>query len=195
MKNMSFSTCEYEALKKINYLYNVPRIIFGARSIEKLTEEIWRVGSKNAKLLLLSDKGLQKAGIVDQVTSILEKEKIDVTVFAELSGEPTLASMRAPAEIIRSKEYEKNAVIVGLGGGSVIDTAKMTAILATYPGGPENYFTFPEHPRVDTPPIPKIMVSTTAGTGSEVTYFVVIRDSSGLKDFFTTPYATPDVSS
>ena len=191
---MSFTIGEYDAVKRVNFLYNVPRIIFGAGSIEKISDEIKRLGAEEPRILLISDKGVEKAGIVNQVKEILDKANFNVEIYSKLEGEPTLESMKKPIEIIRDTSYQGRGIVIGLGGGSVIDTAKLTALLATNPGYPANYFTFPEYPEVKNPPIPKILISTTAGTGSEVTYFVVARSANGLKDFFTSPYAIADVA-
>jgi len=133
-----------------------------------------QVGSEAKKLtdgrncLIITDPGVAKVGLVDGVKSSLEKEGFHVDVCAEVLPEPTIASIKAIVDVARDKKAD---ILIGLGGGSSMDTAKVVGRALTSPGSLEDYIgkAFP------TDGIPVITIPTTAGTAAEVTPDCVIR--------------------
>lgn len=177
-------------VKKTTYLENVKRLIFGVGSSEKVGEEAKRLGGDSATALLVTDSGVRGAGLIDNIKASIEEKGLTVDVYDKALPEPTMESMKRVAETVRSGKYN---VVVGAGGGSVMDAAKTAAITATNSCEVEYYFSFLED-RVKVKPLPKILLPTTSGTGSEVTSFAVATDEKGVKNFITSQSAVADVS-
>jgi alcohol dehydrogenase len=176
---------------EIHVMDNVKKLIFGTGSVKKVGEEVERIAGEKATVFFVTDRGIEKAGLADNVRMLLEKEGFKVEVFNDVSVEPTFESIRKATTAIRETKCN---VVVGLGGGSVLDTAKTASIMATNPGDVADYFTFLED-RVKQKPLPKILIPTTAGTGSEVSpYVVAIDEGKNEKNFITSPFAIADVS-
>ncbi|MDD2604565.1 MAG: iron-containing alcohol dehydrogenase, partial [Desulfobacteraceae bacterium] len=100
----------------IKSFQSMRRIVFGVGSLEGLGEEIRRLGG--TKVLVVTDPGLKKAGVVDQVTAVLEKEKFGFSVFADVEPDPKVDVALASAAAAKAWGPD---VIVGLGGGSSLD--------------------------------------------------------------------------
>ena len=144
------------------------RIIFATGAVEQyLAAEAKRLGGENA--LVVTDKGVRQAGMADTVVDLLKKE-IQVSLYDEIMGEPTAESIRAAVEFARERKHE---IVVGVGGGAVLDTAKMIAVCLTNPGDPMLYVN-PVEDRTKVPAKPKILIPTTSGTGSEVSNYSVV---------------------
>ncbi|MEM1515468.1 MAG: iron-containing alcohol dehydrogenase [Candidatus Bathyarchaeia archaeon] len=174
---------------RVSYFENVKRIIYGAGSYKAVGSEAKRLG-RNGTALLVTDKGVTKAGLAEKVREVVEKEGLRVDVYDELSAEPTLESARKITEVVRGAKY---SVIIGVGGGTVMDSAKVAAVMATNLGDVSNYLAYTED-RVKEKPLPKILIPTTAGTGSEVSMYAVIVDEKGVKNFITSPSVLADVA-
>jgi len=147
----------------------VRRIIFGSGSLENLGNEIKRVNC--SKVLVVTDPGLKSAGVLDAVAAALDKANLSFSVFAEVEPDPRVEVALASAAA--AKAYRPD-VIVGLGGGSSLDIAKVTSVLLSNEGSIEKYFGMELVPR---PGVPLILVPTTAGTGSEMTSICVLSDT------------------
>lgn len=147
---------------------NPQKIIFGIDAIEKVGDEAKRFG-KNVSFV--SDQNIEKIGLAEKAVKSLEKEGLKVTTYMVPAREPTTASMRVIANVIREGKYD---VVVGLGGGSVLDSAKLAAVMATNPGDVLEYCAGYGGKKVKNKTLPKILIPTTAGTGSEVSNTLVI---------------------
>ncbi len=143
-------------------------IDFGRGSLVRLGEHVTHLGAERA--LLVCDKGIIDAGLAAQADAVLKSAGVKTYWFSDLSPNPRDTECQAAA----SKALASDAAcVIGLGGGSVMDTAKAAAALATNGGTVKSW----EDPRrLDTPPLPTVCVPTTAGTGSEVTFVAVITD-------------------
>jgi alcohol dehydrogenase len=144
------------------------QFVFGRGSIARIGELGRRTTAK--KWLIVADKPLVELGYVDRVRQSLLSEQLGVVVFDGGQPEPPFEIAMAAAELGRSENADG---VIGLGGGSNIDTAKMTAILLKHGGQPRDYFGFD---KVPGPIAPLIAVPTTAGTGSEVSNSSVLTD-------------------
>ncbi|WP_331773211.1 iron-containing alcohol dehydrogenase (plasmid) [Embleya sp. NBC_00888] len=122
------------------------------------------------RALVVTDTYLYDSGVVDRVLGSLGSG-IEAVVFADTVPDPTDDCVEAAADVLRSGDFD---CVVGLGGGSPMDTAKAAAILAASGGRMRDYRT----PRLtDTPGLPIIAIPTTAGSGSECTRFTVVTDT------------------
>jgi alcohol dehydrogenase class IV len=151
-------------------LFDQPkRIIFATGAVEQFVgSEAKRLGGKN--IAVMTDKGVKKAGMADTVIDLLKKENLNVSVYDNLAAEPTAESLRTAVKWGREGKYD---VVVGVGGGAVMDTAKMTAISLTNPGDPMVYVN-PLEDKTKAPSKPKILIPTTSGTGSETSNAAVV---------------------
>ena len=145
----------------------IGRYIFGVNASQQVGSEA-KMLTDGRNCLIITDPGVAKVGLVDGVKSSLEKEGFHVDICAEVLPEPTVASIKAIVDVARDKKAD---ILIGVGGGSSMDTAKATARALTSPGSLEDYIgqEFP------TEGIPIITIPTTAGTAAEVTPDCVIR--------------------
>ena len=151
------------------FSFKIPgEVVFGEKSIAKLPEIL---ASRNiSNVLLISDRGLEAAGMVKRITDIFEAYSIKYSLFLDVEANPSCDTVDNGTAIYNSKGLDG---IVCLGGGSPMDTAKAIAVLATNGGKIQDYEGANKF-KVTTVPI--IAIPTTAGTGSEVTPFAVITD-------------------
>lgn len=129
------------------------------------------------RVLVFTDPRLARLPVMDTVLQSLRQEGIGFDVFDAVRVEPTDTSMLQAAEAARSAPYD---AYVAVGGGSVIDTAKVANLLATYPADLLDYVNAPlgQAKPVPGPLKPLIAVPTTAGTGSETTGVAIFDLSS-----------------
>jgi len=147
----------------------LPRIMeIGARAINNLPGIVKSLGG--SKPLIITDKMMVKLGYIQNIQALLSEEGLESDVFDGTEPEPTAASIEAGLTCVLDNQYD---VIIALGGGSPIDSAKAIAILGKYGGNIRDY-KFPR--QVNEIGIPLIAIPTTAGTGSEVTRFTIITD-------------------
>jgi alcohol dehydrogenase class IV len=123
-----------------------------------------------SRVLVIADPILERVGLVARVANPLRGAGIGVEVFA--GGEPEPSFSCADAAIEAARRYRPDG-IVGLGGGSNMDLAKITANVITHGGHYSQYFHFDNVPG---PILPLICIPTTAGTGSEVSHAAVLTD-------------------
>ena len=142
------------------------RLVHGPGAINRLP----RFFSKNQKILVVTDAGLVSAGVVEQVTRILEKAAVAHVVFDGVLANPPARCVHAGQRLYKREECTG---IVGLGGGSAMDVAKMIGVLATNGGRIERYLGANKFDH-DLPPL--VCIPTTYGTGSEVTPFAVLTN-------------------
>ncbi|MBC2774578.1 iron-containing alcohol dehydrogenase [Rhizobium sp. AQ_MP] len=139
-------------------------------------------------LLLVTDPGLRAAGLVDPVVAALIKAGHDVCVFDAVEADPSRATLERAVEI--GKAHGVTGV-VGLGGGSSLDIAKLTALLL---GSGEDLDAAWGVNNATGPRLPLVLVPTTAGTGSEVTPVSIITVGDGEKRGVSSPLIVPDIA-
>jgi len=147
--------------------YLPTRIITGEGCLSTLAAHAAQYGHQ--ALLVCGTRSLQSAGRLDQAVAALRAADITVTVYNAVSGEPTLDIVRQGIELART---DGTQVVIGIGGGSAMDTAKAIAGLATHPLPVHAYFDGEQE--VGGGGLPWIGVPTTAGTGAEVTKNAVL---------------------
>ena len=153
----------------ISTFNTVGRIVFGRGALASLGDEIKRL--EGTRVLVVTDPGIQAAGLLDRVVERLEAAGTLYRVFSEVAPDPKIEVVDASLQA--AKEFAPD-LVVGFGGGSALDIAKVTAVMLTNEGPVETYFGID---RVPKPGIPLILVPTTAGTGSEVTSICVLSDA------------------
>ncbi len=165
----------------------VPEIIFGSGAVERVGKEAKKRGRN--KVLLISDEGIAKAGLLKKVEELLVKEGLEVTIFDKVEPEPWVEIADEAGGTAREKNCD---LIIGVGGGSCMDIAKAAAVLATNEGKAKDYQGLNKVPK---PGLPKIMVPTTAGTGSEVTFTAVLSNKEPRgKGGINSPYLFPELA-
>lgn len=146
------------------------KIRFGFGISEELEKEIKALG-KNS-VMIVTDKGLIHAGIVDKIIGHLSDEiKGNLIIFDEVEPNPRDTTVQKAYETAKSKETD---ILVAIGGGSSMDVAKGVSILLTN-GGTIGDYEGLDQIRKETAPV--IAIPTTVGTGSEVTFWSVITDT------------------
>ncbi len=140
------------------------------------------------RAFLVTDAGLIKAGLLDEALASMASADVTSTVFSEVLADPPELSVQAAVEAARAAGADG---VVGFGGGSSMDTAKLVALLArTSQSLPSIYgIGLAKGPR-----LPLIQVPTTAGTGSEVTPISILTTPSHEKKGIVSPLLYPDVA-
>lgn len=136
-------------------------VLFGSGSAELVGTRARSLGA--GRVLLISDRGVMQAGVVDQLATYLKREGAEVIIYADVEAEPSLASADACVAFARQTAPQ---VVVGVGGGSVLDTTKIAALLVRQPGNVEDYL---GADKVAQRGVPAILMPTTSGTGAEST--------------------------
>jgi alcohol dehydrogenase class IV len=168
-----FLTKKHLQMKNFNY-HQSTKILFGRGRINELADVVLSYG---AKALLVTTPAnipeLQQQ--YDRVKKILTDKGVEVIHFYGVTPNPTIETISAGSKMARSSGAE---VIIGLGGGSSMDAAKAISVEATHPGTSWDYL-FYKSPQPDEKKLlPVIAVSTTSGTGSQVTQVAVITNSA-----------------
>ena len=163
------------------------RLVFGDGSVERLGELAAELGA--TRVLLVSDPGIVAAGHADRAAAALEAARLEVVRFEAVREDPTNADVERCAGSAREATPD---LLVAVGGGSSIDTAKGANFLVTNGGCVQDYWGVGKASR---PMLPLIAVPTTAGTGSEVQSFALIEDAdSHQKMACGDPKAAPRVA-
>jgi alcohol dehydrogenase class IV len=151
-------------------LFSLPTQVYFGNDAVKDTGSL--VKKRNIdKVLIATDSGVIKAGLLEGIIASLKESSIEYEVFDEVLPNPTADIVEKGLDILKKTDCR---AVLGVGGGSSIDAAKAIAIMATNPGKISDYAGFG---LVKNDPMPIIAIPTTAGTGSEVTVFTVITDS------------------
>lgn len=144
------------------------RIIFGTNTLDQLG--VLACGLPARRVLLVTDRGIVAAGHADRARRSLEAAGLAVTVFDQVIENPTTRCVENCRDFARSARID---TIVGLGGGSSMDTAKGCNFLLTNGGQMQDYWGVG---KATQPMLPMIAVPTTAGTGSECQSFALISN-------------------
>jgi alcohol dehydrogenase class IV len=149
--------------------FNMPKNVrIGLDSLQTLPDEINKL--KPAKIGLVSDKGLENAGIVKKVEELIDATKTQYTTFTDIQGEPSFTLLEKVIQDLKAAQCD---LIVGIGGGSAMDVAKTAAALldkedfTAYLSGEQS---------IEERTVPCILLPTTSGTGAEVTMNAIFSD-------------------
>ena len=155
------------------FIFTMPgKVLFGNRAAEQVGQEALATFSGLSKVLVVTDEGVLKAGLADPIMASLKKSDFDVVVFDQCQA-------NAPMDVVRNcvvaAKKAKAEIILGLGGGSSMDTAKAAAVFLTNNGDMHQYMGMNQ---LKAPGIPLILIPTTAGTSSEISSAIVVSDDA-----------------
>jgi len=165
--------------------FRIPaHIVLGCGAAEAVGAEAKRFGGRRA--FLIGDPNLQKHGVVDRIMEGLKAEGLEVKLWTEVEPEPSVQSVDAAAGVAR--EWGSD-LVVGVGGGSALDTAKGVALLLRNSGTLQDYFGIGLAKQRG---VPSILIPTTSGTGAEITpnslfYVPALREKKAVVSAYTIP--------
>jgi len=165
-----------------------PLSYVGWGSLDQLIPEVEKFDVK--KILVVTDPMLEKIGIVQQVTQPLKEQGYHVIVYTDVVPEPPLATGEKLVSFTREGQFE---LVIGVGGGSALDLAKLAAVLAEHEGQVKDYLNLSGNRNLEKKGLPKILIPTTSGTGSEVTNISVLSLET-TKDVVTHDFLLADVA-
>jgi alcohol dehydrogenase class IV len=148
--------------------YLPTRVITGLGCSQQLGSRARALGQR--ALLVCSRGAAARSGFLDSLLASLGEAGVDYDLYAQVRGEPTLQVVAAGIDLVWQRDYQ---ILIGVGGGSAMDTAKAIAGLALLPGRVDEYH---RGRRLEGPSLPLITVPTTAGSGAEVTKNAVLSD-------------------
>jgi len=157
---------------KVSTLFAPNKLVFGIGSANQVGNEAKNLGGNKA--LIVTDKQVVSAGLTEEITSSLKARGLEVGVFDQVQAEPPVRNVNDGARIAREMGCD---IVIGVGGGSSLDVAKGVALMTKLEGSVLDYI------GTDTVPhrgVPKILLPTTAGTGSEVTRVFVMTDEEDM---------------
>jgi len=170
----------------IPFTLALPTVLYFGAGVSKRTgSEVRQLAQRNApfrsrlerdrqqaKVLIMTDSGVQKAGLLGVILASLSEAGIVHGVFSDIAPNPRDTNVQDAVEVFKTGDFN---VIVAVGGGSVMDAAKGTALVSTHGGQIVQYDGLDTVPQ--GPITPLLAIPTTSGTGSEVTPVAVITDT------------------
>ncbi|MEG6569292.1 iron-containing alcohol dehydrogenase [Thermoanaerobacterium thermosaccharolyticum] len=178
---------------KSNFTYFMPtEIIFGPGTLEKLATV--RLPGKKALLVIGSGNSMRKHGYLDRVTSYLKQNNVDYVVYDKILPNPIADHVAEGAKLAKENECD---FVIGLGGGSTIDSSKAIAVMAKNPGDYWDYVSggSGKGMEVKNGALPIVAIPTTAGTGTESDpWAVVTKTETNEKIGFGCKYTYPTLS-
>ncbi|WP_456363047.1 iron-containing alcohol dehydrogenase [Priestia aryabhattai] len=172
----------------ISKLVFTPLSYTGWGSLQQLLPEVKKYDP--AHILIVTDPVLKDIGLVDKVSAPLIQNGYEVDVYADTAPEPPLALGEKLVFYAKSRKFD---LVIGVGGGSALDLAKLAAVLAVHDGAVEEYLNLTGRKQISKKGLPKILIPTTSGTGSEVTNISVLSLES-TKDVVTHDYLLTDAA-
>ncbi|PLT35653.1 iron-containing alcohol dehydrogenase [Bacillus sp. V5-8f] len=160
----------------------------GWGSLKQLVPEVKKYDA--SRILIVTDPVLGEIGLVDKVKNPLIEEGYAVEVYTDVVPEPPIEIAEKLASFIKQKDID---LVVGLGGGSALDLAKLAAVMAVHDGKVADYLNLSGTKKISQKGLPKLLIPTTSGTGSEVTNISVLSLES-TKDVVTHDYLLADAA-
>ena len=151
----------------MTYQVKIPSCSYGGEgSIEKIKEIIAK--EKSQKVVVFSDEGIKATGLLDVLTKQLDETGVQYHVFTDCKPEPSYLQVEAVVDMVQGQECD---LIIGLGGGSVMDAAKLASVLK---GAPYTIKDLLNDPTQAEKKVKTVMIPTTCGTGSEATCNAIV---------------------
>ena len=173
--------------EKITLFRTTKRILFGLAAVEKTGMEAQLLKAK--KVLIITDPGVVQAGLLEGVEKSLRSVGLPLAIFDGVESDPRIEVVEKSVEKAKKEGID---LIIGFGGGSSLDIAKVTSIMMTNTGKIDSFFGID---LVPNPGVPLVLIPTTAGTGSEVTPIAILSDTKEkLKKGIVSPTLFPEVA-
>ncbi len=179
-------------MRTFRYFLPANDLVFGKGTIECVGAEIRKIGKK--VMLVTGKRSMEKIGFLQKIIALLKKEDLEVIHYGQVEPNPTIELVDRGAKEAIKKECE---VIVGLGGGSAMDTAKGIAVVAGHSKDGEisiwDFAGVQERPLpITSKTLPIVAITSTSGTGSHVSRFAVVtnkitREKIGIMSPFICP--------
>ena len=151
----------------MGYQIKIPSCVYaGVGSIEEIGTILKQESSKKA--LVFTDKGVAGAGLLDKLTAVLERTGVEYKVFDGLNPEPAYTDVE---KVVEQMNREDGDIIIAIGGGSVMDAAKLCSLLK---GSSCTVTDLLTDPLLASKQMKTIMIPTTCGTGSEATCNAIV---------------------
>ena len=151
----------------MGYRMKLPSSIYsGTGSIEDIKNIVKQEAAK--KILVFTDKGVAGAGLLDKLLKVLNEAGVSYTIFDDLKPEPAYQDVE---KVVKQMEQENGDLIVAIGGGSVMDAAKLCSLLK---GSSYTVKDLLDNPLLASKKLKSIMIPTTCGTGSEATCNAIV---------------------
>lgn len=177
----------------MNFNYYIPtKILFGAGKLNELSNEV--LPGKKAFIVISSGNSMKKNGYLKRVEEILESKGIKYTVFDKILPNPIKSHVMEGAETAKREGCD---FVIGLGGGSSIDSAKSIAVMAKNPGDYWDYVSGGSGKALPvlSGALPIVAITTTAGTGTEADPWTVItKEDTNEKIGFGNSFTFPAIS-
>lgn len=166
----------------------VSHLIAGLGSIQQLAEVLHSLQSK--RILVMTDMGLVQHQLHQPILKCLEQQQYRHDLYADICSDPSEKDVLAMVQFAQQQQID---TIIGFGGGSVMDAAKVTAVLA-HPAQTQTIQQLYGINQVQSPRLNLVLIPTTAGTGSEVTPISIITTSETTKTGIVSPVLFADVA-
>jgi alcohol dehydrogenase len=174
-------------MQKIFTFTGAKKIAFGVGSFDNLPDYLGELKAKRP--LVVMDPALAASGLKERIQDLLGPKGFKMAFYDKVEPEPRLELADEGAKAAIKGNCD---AVVGIGGGSAMDVAKAVAVLAANKGKAADYLGLG---KVPGPGLPKIMIPTTAGTGSEVTFTsVFVRKNLKKKEGMNSPYLYPELA-
>jgi len=166
----------------------IPVTHIGWGATDQLINELKKFNA--SKILIVADPVLKQIGIVDQIIAPIKNEKYQFDLYTEIIPEPLLETGQKLVDFARKGNY---SLVIGIGGGSALDLAKLAAVFLTNEGAVKEYLNLSATKTLQKKGVPKILIPTTSGTGAEVTNISVLA-LEHTKDVISHDYLIADVA-
>ena len=174
-------------MQKIFSFTGARKIVFGCGTFSGLVGQIRDMRAK--KPFIAMDGSLAKLGMRDKVMEMFEREGMKAVLYDKVQPEPPLEQADEGAKLALKGKCD---IVIGIGGGSAMDVAKAVGVVAAHGAGAKDFLGLN---KVPGPGLPTIMVPTTAGTGSEVTFTAVfVRHDLQKKEGMNSTFMYPDLA-
>jgi len=173
--------------EKAHVFYSPNKVLFGPNTVKGVGNEALQLGGK--KVLIITDPGVVQANLIEPIKASLDAAKVPFAIYDRVKPEPPVSCVMEAVEKLKA---EKCDLIVGVGGGSSMDVAKAVSLKAT------NDMSVLEMCGLDLAKkrgVPRILIPTTSGTGSEMTRVsVLVNEKENVKTVINSLYTLADVA-
>jgi alcohol dehydrogenase class IV len=177
----------FTTIDKKSVCFSPTKTILGRGVLDQIGDEI--LALRGTKVLIVTDPGIVETGLVERIQDTLNAQNVRQFLFDNVKPEPPASQVDEVVRVIRS---EKCDLVIGFGGGSALDVAKGAAALTACEGGVLDYVGLNTLERRG---IPRILVPTTAGTGSEAGTGIVLTDEAeNTKKVVVSPHLLADTA-
>jgi len=164
--------------------FATPQVVMGRGALKQVSALLKDITTTAGTVVVVTDTTLAKLGLASRVQEHLTTARFESVLFSDIAGEPTEDVATSVIDVVRRVEAK---AIVGVGGGSALDMAKLAAVMVTNSGTVADYF---GGKVFATPPVPAVLLPTTAGTGAESSRNAVVS-RHGRKAFLSSRLLVP----